>query len=417
MPYLVENDRLSAHQSGNKKWHSTKTSLIYTSDRILTAIDQKKTSAVVLLDMSRAFDSVNHDILLKKLQDIGLSPSTILWFKSYLSNRYQAVRINTALSEPLLMRYGVPQGSILGPLLFTAYNNDLPSIPQHCSTDCYVDDNKLLMSFQVQDCEPTMAAMNDDLIKLRNWCFNNSLLLNPDKTQLIVYGSRQMISKLQDFRLTLLGKELLPVDSVKDLGVVFDSKLSFNDHIIKTPSSCMSALGQISRVKHIFRKDILVTTINSLVFSKLYYCSSVWSNTSARNIRKLQGVQDFAARIVSGTRKFDHVSPALKDLRWIPVKSHLYLRDAILAFKSMTGQVPNYLSSNFISRGNKSGRTTRSSSQLNIPLFKTKSGQRSFYYRTVTLWNALKPHFKLSESLIIFKRKMKAFLLNQFLMS
>ena len=96
------------------------------------------------------------------------------------------------------------------------------------------------------------------------------------------------------------------------------------------------------------------------------------------------------------------------------VRRHL---DAIFVFKSMTGQVPNYLSSNFISRGNISGRTTRSSSQLNIPLFKTKSGQRSFYYRTVTLWNALKPHFNLSESLIIFKRKMIAFLLNQFLMS
>ena len=155
-----------------------------------------------------------------------------------------------------------------------------------------------------------------------------------------------MKSKLQDFRTTLLGKELLPVDSVKDLVVVFDSKLSFNDHIIKTASSCMSALGQISRVKHIFRKDILVTIINSLVFSKLYYCSSVWSNTSASNIRKLQGVQNFAARIVSRTRKFDHVSPALKDLRRIPVKSHLYLWDAILAFKSMTGEVPSYLSSN-----------------------------------------------------------------------
>ena len=179
------------------------------------------------------------------------------------------------------MRYGVPQGSILSPLLFTAYTNDLPSIPQHysmeietiskcycsCSTDCYVDDTKLLMSFQVQDCEPTMAAMNNDLIKLRNWCFNNRLLLNPDKTKLIVLGSRQMISKLQDFRLTLLDKELLPVDSVKDLGVVFDSKLSFNDHINKIASSCMFALEQISRVKHIFRKDILVAIINSLVFS------------------------------------------------------------------------------------------------------------------------------------------------------
>ena len=226
-----------------------------------------------------------------------------------------------------------------------------------------------------------------------------------------------MASKLQDFRLTLLGKELLPVDSVKDLGVVFDSKLSFNDHTTKTVSSCMSALGQISRVKHAFRKNILVTMINSLVFSKLYYCSSIWSNTSPSNISKLQGVQNFAARIGSGTRKFDHVTPALKNLRWIPVKSHLYLRDAIVAFKSMTGQVPNCLSSNFISRGNISGRATRSSTQLNIPLFKTKSGQRTFYYRTVALWNAVKPHFKLSESVTIFKRKMKALLLNQFLMS
>ena len=128
------------------------------------------------------------------------------------------------------MSYGVPQGSILGPLLFTAYTNDLPSISQHCSTDYYVDDTKLLMSFQVQDCEPTMAAMNDDLIKLRNWCFNNRLLLNPDKTKLIVYGSRQMISKLQDFRLTLLGKELLPVDSVAVPEIHRGSVEDFSDH-------------------------------------------------------------------------------------------------------------------------------------------------------------------------------------------
>ena len=128
-----------------------------------------------------------------------------LLVKQVLSCAYKYCSFRT-----LLMRYGVPQGSILSPLLFTAYTNDLPSIPQHCSVDCYIDDTKLLMSFQVQDCEPTMAAMNDDLIKLRNGSFNNRLLLNPDKTKLIVYGSRQMITKLRDFRLTLLGKELLP---------------------------------------------------------------------------------------------------------------------------------------------------------------------------------------------------------------
>ena len=106
-----------------------------------------------------------------------------------------------------------------------------------------------------------------------------------------------------------------------------------------------------------------------------------------------------------------------KNLRWISAKSQIHLRDTILAFKSMTGQVPNYLSSKFISRGNISSRATRSSTQLNILLFKTKLRQRSSYYRTVTLWHALKPHFKLSESVVILKYKMKAFLFNQFLIS
>ena len=154
----------------------------------------------------------------------------------------------------------------------------------------------------------------------------------------------------------------------------------------------MSALGQISRVKHGFRKDILITIINSLVFSKLYYCLSVWSNTSASKIRKLQGVQKFAARIVSGARKFDHVAPGLKNLKWIPFKSHLYLRDAILAFKSMTGQLPNYLSLNFISRGNISGPVTRSYTQLHDTAFLKPGRDRDvFYYRTVTLCKAFTP--------------------------
>jgi hypothetical protein len=115
----------------------------------------------------------------------------------------------------------------------------------------------------------------------------------------------------------LLQKELIPVEFVKDLGVMFDSNLSFDKHILATVSSCMSKLGQISRAKHAFSKDLLVKIINALVFSKLFYCSSVWSNTSNSNIRKLQSVQNFAARIVSGRRKFDHITPVLKELRWL----------------------------------------------------------------------------------------------------
>ena len=130
--------------------------------------------------------------------------------------------------------------------------------------------------------------MNEDLERIQNWCFQNLLLINPGKTQLMVYGSTQMIAKLPEcFHLSLLGKQLTPNESIKDLGVTFDRNLNFNEHIIKVTAQCMSALEQINRVKHAFSKELLIT-INSLVFSKLYYCSSVWSTTSKRNVKNLQ---------------------------------------------------------------------------------------------------------------------------------
>ena len=413
--YLTINRRLSTHQSGNKAWHSTETSLINSTDSILKAIDQKKVTAVILLDMSKAFDSINHEILLAKLKHVGMSSSCLSWFKSYLSERYQTVRINSTLSDKLPVVSGVPQGSILGPLLFSIYVNDLSSSIKKCCSESYVDDTKLLLSFHINNSSTAVVDLNGDLIRIRNWCFDNLLLLNPEKTKLMIYGSRQMLAKLPEFRISLLGKDLTPSKSVKDLGVTFDPVLSFDDHILSTVSSCNSTLCQINRAKHAFSKSLLITVINCLVFSKLYYCSSLWSSTSCINKGRLQGVQNFAARVVSNSRKFDHITPVLKDLRWIPVKSHLYYRDALLAFKCMNNCAPDYLSSQFRTRREVSCRETRNDHKLDVPLFKTAAGQKSFFYKTTTLWNNIDPALKLCNCFLSFKVKLKHKLLQQYL--
>ena len=168
VPYLESNKRLSSTQSGNKQFHSTETSLVHTTDAVLEAIDKKKTTAVVLLDMSKAFDSIHHNILFDKLRDVGVSTLAFRWFHSYLSNRNQRVRINSTLSEALPLVSGIPQGSIMGPLLFTIYVNDLSNVPRNCSTKCYVDDTKIYMSFNVKDCDDVVAAVKEDLHNFRN---------------------------------------------------------------------------------------------------------------------------------------------------------------------------------------------------------------------------------------------------------
>ena len=140
--------------------------------------------------------------------------------------------------------------------------------------------------------------------------FYHKLLLSPDKTKLVVFGSRPLVRKVEGLHISLLGKELTPDKSAKDLGVILDPNLTYEDHITKTVSTCMSRLAQMNRVKHVLDKDTLTIVVNCLVFSKLFYCSNVWSNTTESNLDKVQKVQNFAC--CSGVKKFDHITPVLR---------------------------------------------------------------------------------------------------------
>ena len=187
----------------------------------------------------------------------------------------------------------------MGPLLFSVYVKDLPHPLKKCEVDSYVDDTKMYLFFNIKDKDTSVTDQQQDLISIRNWGFNNSLLINPDKTKLIVFRTKQTLSRLDDFKLSLLGKEVTPCDSVRDIGIYVDSQLSYDEHILKTVSSFVSRLCQINRVKHVFDQKTLKFEINTLVFRRLFYYSSVWSNAAKKNVNKSQLVQIFATRIVA----------------------------------------------------------------------------------------------------------------------
>ena len=394
MEHLIRNNKLAAHQSGNRKLHSTETALLYVTDQLLQAMDNKKVSIMVLLDMSKAFDSIRHDILLSKLQNLDFSQGALDWFQSYLSNRQQCVRIGDAVSKVLPLEFGVPQGSILGPVLFTIYVNDLLSVPKRCLSASYVDDCKLYLSFSPAEFPTSILALNEDLTRISQWCCKNSPLINPDKTKVLAVGLPQLLKKLSSFSITLFDKEITPVPVVKDLGVLLDTRLSYNQHITEIASKCLFKLYQINRIKHLLDRKTLLLVINSFVFSKLQYCSTVWSNTSSSNIDKLQKVQNFAGRIILGLRKYDHISDGLRSLKWLPIREKLILNDATMMHKCINKLVPDYLADMFKSRSQVHNRQTRSSGALDIPLCRLSTGQRSFAFRGAKLWNSLNDNIK-----------------------
>ena len=179
--------------------------------------------------------------------------------------------------------------------------------------------------FSVSNSLIAISAVNNDLKNISNWCANNSLLINPDKTKLVVVGLPQLTKKLPAISLSLLGKTISPVSVAKDLGVFIDQGLTYNVHITKTASGCMNQLVQINRINHLLDKKTLLLLINSFVFTKLFYCPSVWGNTNKSNIHKLQLVQNFAARIVLGLRKFDRISEGRRSLKWLVSQRRFYI--------------------------------------------------------------------------------------------
>lgn len=264
------SQKLSEYQHGFIPKKSIISNLTVLSDDLSQAIDQETQTDVIYLDFSKAFDRVNHDILLQKLQNLGASVNTIQFFITYLQNRYQQVKYNGAVSEQRLVVSGVPQGSNLGPLLFVIFLNDLPCDLQFSKCLIYADDVKIYKRIS-NNLDP--SYLQRDLCNIENWSNRNKLMLNIEKCLVISYTLKQNIIH---YTYVINGKNLRRVEKHRDLGVLFTNKLNFNEHIEDMILAGYKLLGFIIRNSYHFTVNTTLLLYFSIVRSKLEFASQIW---------------------------------------------------------------------------------------------------------------------------------------------
>ena len=279
--YLMQHNLLSFVQSGFRKYHSTQTAVTFFSDSIRRKTELGQMTGALFIDLRKAFDTVPHNALISKLSRFGIKEKSLEWFKSYLSSRTQAVCIGNELSSHKNGLSGVPQGSVLGPVLFILYINDLVSSVQFSQVMMYADDTVIYYSSpQLSEIE---LKLNLDLLTLNQWLLNNKLILNEKKTEFMIFGTRLMRQNIDEFSLEIDGNSIKRTETFKYLGVVLDGILSFNEHIQCMKKKVSKMLGLFSKIRPLLTVDSANRIYKVMVLPVLDYCDIVFHECGQGN--------------------------------------------------------------------------------------------------------------------------------------
>ena len=352
--HLKENNIDDIKQSAYKKYHSTETLLLKVKSDILMKMDKGDIVMLVLLDLSAAFDTIDHEILLNRLEKrYGLTGTVLKWFRSYLTNRTQSVIIDDQESDKIPLKYGVPQGSKLGPLLFTAYIAELSEIVKKHGIDDekFADDVELMLAFSPSSRETQLSA-RDQMIKciedVRKFLEDNKLSNNGDKTEFMIIGSPQQLKKVEIDSIVVGGVIIKVVDHARNLGIIFDSKMSMGHQVKKVCKTGYFHIRNIAAIRNSLNKKDTKTITHAFVTSTLDYGNSLLYGISRKDLNKLQILQNSAARVVEKKRKYDHITETLKELHWLPVEARIKYKILSYVWKSLNERAPKYLTSMLI---------------------------------------------------------------------
>ena len=368
---------------------------------------------MVALDLSAAFDTIDHAILLRRLEStFGVSGGALGVLRSYLFGRVQTIRVGLQKSAPYQCTIGVPQGSVLGPLLFTAFISPVAGIAEEhdINKHQYADDTSLYVSLSSVDKSRCVERLEHCLVDVRSWFNQNGLALNPDKSEVLhvcpvwKHESRTAIASLD-----VAGSKIIPAKTLKCLGVTLDTRLNFDRHVQLVSANALYHIRALRHIRHSITRECARDIACAIIGVRLDYCNSLLHSVSARNLSVLQRVQNTAARIVTGAQRADHIRPHLRELHWLPIESRIRFKLATVTFRAITTDTPHYLAELINIAGNP---VLRSSSRrlLLVPPTRIAKSDGAFSVAAPRIWNSLPDDVRLSENLVSFKSRLKTHL-------
>jgi len=408
--FFTKYDLLYDYQFGFREKHSTVMAVIEIVDNIREELDKGNSVIGVYLDLSKAFDTVNHQILLNKLDYYGIRGQSLKWLSSYLVNRQQVTFVNSTYSCPLTVNTGVPQGSVLGPLLFLIYMNDISKTVTNSKLRLFADDSNLFVSGS--SVEQIVNDSNIMLTRLFEWFQANELTLNVDKTCFTLFTNKKNV-RLKE-KLIIDGKVIHRVSSTKYLGLFLDENLSWTSHIDYVAKKLVKLKGALHYISDFIDKEYLRQIYFAYVFPHIKYGIELYGTCSAKLMKRIQTEQNKILKILYK-----------KDFRYNTNKLHgelslLKCQDihnffiSIFVYKQQSSTLPKVFKNYFIVTEDLGRRQTRQSKELFIKRYRTKGGEKCIKCIGAKLWNDIDNEIKKVSTLSMFKVNYKKYLLSKY---
>ena len=411
-------------QSAYKTHHSTETALLQVKNNILQSLDDNKVVLLVLLDLSAAFDTIDHGILIDRLKTrFGINGTALQWFKTYLKDRSTRVMINNVMSLQHVLNYSVPQGSIVGPQGFIMYTHPVGDIirAHNICFHTYADDTQLFCDFNPKiqgDCERALGVLTFCVSEINTWMCQNMLQLNQEKTEFIVIATPRTLSNLPEIHLKLGGVSIRASTTVKNLGVIIDASMNMSGQISAICKSVNFHIRNLWRIRKFITREACHHAVRALVLSRIDYANSLLYGAKQIDLQRLQRLQNKAARLVFACGRDQSSSHLLCTLHWLPVEDRIKYKILLYVYKSLNNQAPKYLAeilklynaSNSTEGSRRRLRSSSDATRLAIPRSKRQAGDNSFHVCGPRLWNGLPVSIREAPSVTVFKRQLKTHL-------